>query len=171
MSFAHHLVIVRHAKAAQSGDSDFERTLTSRGQRDASSAGAWLRDQDVDPAVGLVSAARRTRETWHALSSAAGWTLAPTTDEGLYTAGPDTALDVLRLQDDAAHTVALIGHNPTMSYLANLLDDGECDPSLAANMVTGFPTCALAVFGYDGAWVDLDTGTARLLDFHVGRAD
>ncbi len=37
-------------------------------------------------------------------------------------------------------------------------------------MAGDFPTCAVAVFSYDdGAWADLDEGTARLDAFHVGR--
>ena len=170
MSFAHQLVIVRHAKAAPSGASDFERPLTDRGALDAGSAGAWLRDQGVDPEVVLVSAARRTQETWRALSTAAGWALEATFDQGLNAAGSDTVLDLLRVQDEAARAVVVIGHNPTMSYLAQLLDDGECEPGLAGSMVAGFPTSALAVFGYDGAWSDLATGRARLTGFHVGRS-
>ncbi len=170
MSFAHRLVIVRHAKAAPSGPSDFERPLTDRGVLDADSAGVWLRDQGLHPQVVLVSAARRTQETWRALSTAAGWGIRPTFDRGLYAAGSDTVLDLLRLQDEATRTVVVIGHNPTMSYLAQMLDDGEGEPELAGSMVAGFPTSALAVFGYEGSWSDLATGTARLTGFHVGRS-
>ena len=36
-------------------------------------------------------------------------------------------------------------------------------------MAGGFPTSAVAVFSYDGAWADLDEGSARLEAFHVGR--
>jgi phosphohistidine phosphatase len=36
-------------------------------------------------------------------------------------------------------------------------------------MASGFPTSAVAVFEYDGAWADLDLTSARLVAFHVGR--
>ena len=63
----------------------------------------------------------------------------------------------------------MIGHNPTMAYLAQLLDDGMGDPAAMADMTGGFPTCALTIFEYDGEWADLDLGSARVAAFHVGR--
>ena len=44
----------------------------------------------------------------------------------------------------------MIGHNPTMAYLAQMLDDGDGDAEAAAGMNEGFPTGALAVFAVDG---------------------
>jgi phosphohistidine phosphatase len=63
----------------------------------------------------------------------------------------------------------VIGHNPTVAYLAQLLDDGEGDAVAAAEMAGGYPTSAVTVFAYDGAWADLAPGGARVLAFHVGR--
>ena len=63
----------------------------------------------------------------------------------------------------------MIGHNPTMAYLAQLLDDGEATPELEGELLAGFPTSAVAVFEYDGAWADLGEGSARLVGYHVGR--
>jgi phosphohistidine phosphatase len=60
-------------------------------------------------------------------------------------------------------TALVVGHNPTMAYLAQVLDVGG-SPQLAA---TGFPAAAAAVFEYDGPWADLAEGTARLVDVHV----
>ena len=49
-------------------------------------------------------------------------------------------------------TLVVIGHNPTMAYLAELIDDGEGDADATTGLVTrGFPTSALAVFTVDGA--------------------
>ncbi len=163
----HVLVIVRHAKAEQVAGSDFERELTDRGRRDAAEAGAWLAAHDVRPDAALVSAAPRAAQTWAALASGAGWDLAPTLDRGLYTAGPDTALDVLRGLDEATGCAVVLGHNPTMAVLAQLLDDGEGDEEAGRAMATGFPTSAVAVFAVDGSWADL--AAARLTGFHVGR--
>jgi phosphohistidine phosphatase len=165
------LVVVRHSKAEQSADTDHARGLLDRGRSDAVSAGQWLARQGVVPNHALVSAATRVMETWTALASGAGWEIEPSVDEGLYSAGPDTALDLLRRTPAEAGVLVVVGHNPTMAQLAQLLDDGEGDPEATNAMATGFPTSAVAVFEYDGEWADLDLTSARLVAFHVGRGE
>jgi phosphohistidine phosphatase len=167
------LVVMRHAKAEPSAPSDVERPLAERGHHDAAAAGAWLAGRDVVPDHALVSAARRTRETWEHTCRGAGETWAATTvsfDEGLYAAGVDTALDLLGLVDDAHRCVLLVGHNPTVAQLAQLLDDGEGDPAATDELARGdYPTSATTVFAVPGSWSDLAPGTARLIAHHVGR--
>lgn len=165
----HRLIVVRHAKAEAWGPSDRERELAPRGRADAADAGRWLAGQGLTPDLALVSGAVRTRQTWAAMSEAAGWSLEPVDDDNLYTAGPETALDILREADPDAGTVLVIGHNPTMAYLVQLLDDGTGAGTGAEELTGDFPTSAVAVFEYDGAWADLDLGSARLEIVHVGR--
>jgi phosphohistidine phosphatase len=163
------LVIMRHAKAEPSAPSDHERVLTDRGIADAAEAGAWLGAAGTTPGRALVSDAARTRGTWAALAGGAGWDVVPEYDASLYAAGPETALDLFRETDDAVGTLVVVGHNPTMAYVAQMLDDGDGDAEAAAAMNEGFPTSAVAVFSVDGAWADLEMGGARLTAFHVGR--
>jgi phosphohistidine phosphatase len=163
------LAVMRHAKAEQDGPTDFERPLADRGHVDAADAGAWLAEAGFIPDHALVSAALRTRETWTALASGAGWDLDPELDRGLYSAEPATAIDLIALVDDDVEALVVIGHNPTMAYLAQLLGDGEGDPEVEGALYAGFPTSATAVFEYDGAWADLAEGSARLVGYHVGR--
>lgn len=171
MQQSRRLVVVRHAEAVQAAATDIERTLTPGGHDDARAAGEWLAGQGLLADHALVSAARRAQETWAALSDGAGSALEPEVSRLLYTAEPETVLDLVREVSDVVTSLVVVGHNPTMAYLANLLDDGEGDEAASAELATrGFPTCSLAVFGYDGAWADLEVTAARLLTFHVGRA-
>jgi len=164
------LVVMRHAKAERVGPSDFERELSDRGYGDAAAAGAWLAEVGVQPDQALVSAAARTEQTWQHASRGAGWAVAPTLDEGLYAADVDTALDLVRALDDAATSVVVVGHNPTMAYLAQLLDDGEGNEDAANEMAVGtFPTSATAVFTLTGPWRDIGASRATLTAYHVGR--
>lgn len=160
---------MRHAKAEPAGATDFERRLAERGRVDAEEAGRWLTARGVEPEQALVSAAVRTQETWDALVEGAGWDLEPDLLEGLYSAGTQTALDLLREVDDAVTGVIVVGHNPTIASLAALLDDGEGDEEAGNQLALGFPTSALAVFDYDGTWSELDEASASLVAFHVGR--
>lgn len=164
------LVIVRHAEAEQAAATDADRALAPSGHDDARAGGAWLASQDLVPHHAVVSAARRAQETWAALAAGAGWELEAEVSRPLYSAEPETALDLLREVPHEAAAVVVVGHNPTMAYLANLVDDGSGDEEAGAELTTGgFPTCSIAVFEYDGAWSDLDVTSARLLAFHVGR--
>lgn len=161
---------MRHAKAEQTAATDVERALSDRGAADAAEAGRWLAERGLRPDHVLVSSARRTRETWEAVAGGAGWDLDAEHDDGLYAAGPETALDLLRAVPAHARAVLVIGHNPTMAYLAQLLDGGEGDPEVAVEMAGGYPTAAATVLEHDGAWADLVEGSARAVAFHVGRA-
>lgn len=163
------LVLVRHSKAEQYAASDQERELVSRGRRDAAEAGRWLARHDVECDYALVSPATRAVQTWEELAEAAGYELDADLDSSLYAAGPETALDVIRSVPAEAASVVLVGHNPTVATLAQLLDDGDGDEEAVTEMNQGYPTSALAVFAVDGEWEDLELGGARVTAFHVGR--
>ncbi len=160
---------MRHAKAEQTGATDFERHLAERGHADSADAGRWLAARGVEPELALVSAAVRTQETWDALVEGAGWDLHPELVDGLYSAGTQAALDLLREVDEGITSVVMVGHNPTMASLATILDDGEGDEEAGNELALGFPTSAVAVFKYDGKWSELDEASASVVGFHVGR--
>lgn len=164
------LVLLRHARAESWGETDHDRHLADEGRADAGAAGRWLAEQGLVPDHALVSSATRTQETWQSLADAAGWSLEPQLDDGLYSAGPDTVLDLVRGTSSESRTLVVIGHNPTVAYLAQMLDDGDGDPTAAADMVMGYPTCALTVLTFDGDWSALDLASATVTAFHVGRA-
>ena len=95
--------------------------------------------------------------------SAAGQVLRERETQLLYNATPETVLEVLRLTPPEARTLLYLGHNPTAAYLCSTLDQGDGDPQALAQLLTGFPPAAVAVFELDGDWADLELGTARLL--------
>ena len=164
------LVVMRHAKAEPHGPTDQERELAPRGYDDAAAAGRWLADRGVLADGALVSSAHRTVSTWARVAEAAGWEVEPLVSAALYAAGPESALDLVRETSEDVQCLVVVGHNPTMAYLAQLLDEGGGDPEAQAAMAKGFPTSALALFEYDGSWGELDLASARLVAFHVGRA-
>lgn len=164
------LVIMRHAKAEASAPSDIERRLTDRGHADADEAGAWLAQRELSPDDALVSSAARTTQTWEDIATAAGWDLEVAQYvDALYAAGPDATLDLVRDTDDVVSTLVVVGHNPTIGLLAQMLDDGDGDEEAGNAMVSGFPTSAVAVYSFDGDWSDLEEAGATLDAFHVGR--
>lgn len=171
MQQSRRLVLIRHAKAEQDGTTDAERALAESGHRDAEAGGAWLAGAGYSPDHAIISSARRAQETWAALSGGGGWVLEADVSQLLYSAEPETVIDLIREMPGESRSVVVVGHNPTMASVAHMVDDGSGDEAAATELTSrGFPTCSLAVFEYDGDWADLDVTSARLVAFHVGRA-
>lgn len=159
------LVLLRHAKADRPvGVPDEHRPLTDRGHADAAAAGAWLARSDLQPEVVICSPAKRTRQTWHAVAVALAGRASPVVryERDVYYGG---AMDLLRLihsVGDEAHTVLLIGHNPSVSLLSALLD-----PNARADS-DGLRTCGLVVHRA-ADWSDFGKGVAALAAAHTAR--
>jgi phosphohistidine phosphatase len=158
---------MRHAKAEAWASSDHVRRLTDRGVREAAEAGRWARTAEVLPDHAFVSTAARAEETWSAFRQAAELDLEAELDAGLYSAGPDSALEILRTAPAQARAVMIVGHNPTMAHLVHLLDDGRGEPAALAEISAGFPTSAVAVLEIEGPWGDLDVAAGRIVAVHV----
>lgn len=163
------LVIMRHARAESSAPSDVERALTDDGHAAATEAGEWLAAQGIDPADGLVSVAERTQQTWEDVCLGAGWDLdLARTSDALYEATSQSALDLIRETDDGVTATILVGHNPTVASLVQLLDDGRGDEEVGNRVALGFPPASVAVFRLDQSWAELEEADARLVAFHIG---
>lgn len=169
MQTSRRLVIIRHAKAEPYAPTDVDRVLADRGRVEGRMLGEWLASEGIAPDAAYVSYAARTRETWDVVAAGAGWTLEPVYDGSLYGTDEDGALDLVRDTPDEASTVVVVGHNPTMGMLVQLLDDGE-GAATGSVALGSFPTSTAAVFTVDGAWSDLGPMQARLDAFHVARA-
>jgi phosphohistidine phosphatase len=161
------LVVMRHAKAEPGGETDAQRELAQSGWDDGLEAGRWLADSGFAPTSALVSAARRATSTWLAVAEGGSFDAEASYSESLYAAGPETALDLVRETSDEADSLLVVGHNPTIAYLAQLLDDGSGDADAAREMAVGFPAGALAWFSVKGTWADLELAGARLVAFHA----
>ncbi len=115
-----HLILWRHAEAhdAGSGESDLERALTSRGERQAERMAEWLDRRLAQPTRILVSPALRCQQTAKALGRVS---------RTVATLGPGaTVRDVLAAADwpDATTPVLIVGHQPTLGLVASTLLTG-----------------------------------------------
>jgi phosphohistidine phosphatase len=164
------LVLVRHAKAVQSGyDADHERELTPRGHRDAAEAGRWLRAQGIGVDEVLCSTATRTQQTCEEMWSAGCSEADVHHDHRIYNASAERLLDITREADSDANVVMVVGHAPGVPALASMLADGEGSEQAHDLMSRGFPTAGVAVLRFSGHWGDLAPEVARLDRFHVAR--
>ncbi len=161
------LLLIRHAKSSWDDPAlaDHDRPLAPRGRHAAERMRGHLEASGIEPELVLCSPARRTRETLDLLAPAFG-AAERSIEEGLYGATSAELLERVRRVSDDTRTVALIGHNPGIQDLALGLADGGTGLDRAREK---FPTGALAVLGFDGSWLHLGAGTARLESFVTPR--
>jgi phosphohistidine phosphatase len=162
------LALIRHAKAESFAPSDHARELTERGVREAVALGAHLRQHGLVPDHAVVSSSARTVATWAAIAEQTGCTVEPVLDDAVYTGSPDVVLEALRAVPEDTSVLAFVGHNPTVGYVAHLVDDGHGDPDALVELVQGFPPGSVAVFEVDGAWAGLGPESGRLVGFRAG---
>jgi phosphohistidine phosphatase len=158
------LFVLRHAKSSwdDPGLDDHDRPLAPRGRRAASALAAHVRDEGIDPALVLCSAARRTRETLEGVSPPGEWVIEPE----LYGASADDLLTRLRQVPEEVAAVMVIGHNPALQMLVlRLTSRGDGAHGLLEDVQRKFPTGALATLEFDRAWSAAAPGCATLVSY------
>jgi phosphohistidine phosphatase len=161
------LLLMRHAKSGYPpGVADHDRPLAPRGIREAGLGGDWLRANHPGIDAVLCSTATRTRQTL----ANTGIEAPVQYRERLYDATPGTIIDEINEVADTTDTLLVVGHEPTMSYLAiGLAGAEDTDEAALQRISEKFPTSAIAVLRVNGGWKDLQLEQAALIGFHVPR--
>ncbi len=164
------LMLLRHAKSslAEAGQEDSDRPLNDRGRRAATAVGRYMASNDLVPHLVLCSPARRTRETWGLVAGELKASPAILTAAEIYDFGDGKALmDCLRQKAGAVQIVLLVGHNPSIGRLAQILA-GKGSDRLRERLQKKYPTGALAVVSFDlDNWGSLTAGAGTLLRFVI----
>jgi phosphohistidine phosphatase len=159
------IVLFRHAKADWPQVSDRERPLAERGRKDAAVAGRKLADTGIHFDLALCSTAARTRETWKLAVHEFPQRPKTVYEERIYEASPGELIAVLNEIPDDAQNVVLIGHNPGIQGLAEILagrSEGDAGERMSGR---GFPAAAFAVLSFDGTWKTLEPGVGTLVGY------
>lgn len=151
------VVLIRHAKSDWGAAlPDPQRPLAPRGRRQAPATGRWLAEHGLTPTLALVSPAMRARQTWDLVAAQLPEEVTTRIEESAYTFDGEDLLRLLRdvptSSGGAEEIVALVGHNPAMEEIVELLT-GRSDVPM--------PTSALAVI--DVPDLRAADGSARLL--------
>ncbi|MET7455584.1 histidine phosphatase family protein [Streptomyces sp. NPDC005574] len=159
------IIVFRHAKADWPEVPDHERPLAERGRLDAAVAGRKLVDSGMPIDLALCSTAVRTRETWKLAVHELPHRPKTVYEERIYEASPGELIALLNETPDDAQDVVLIGHNPGVQGLTDVLA-GSAEGDARERMTSrGFPAAAFAVLSFDGPWKSLEPGVARLTDY------
>jgi phosphohistidine phosphatase len=143
------VLILRHAKSSWKDPDlpEHDRPLNKRGKRDAPLMGRLLKREDLVPEIMISSTAIRARSTAEAVAKASGHKGEIILNKSLYAAGPEAYLGVMHDLSDEYIRVLIIGHNPGLEELVEMLT-GE---------IHLMPTCSLAHLKFRvGKWSVID---------------
>lgn len=161
------LTLLRHAKSSWDNPaaSDFDRPLNKRGHRAAKAMGHALRDQGLTFDAVLASPATRVVETLAGIEESYGEPLDAQYDRRVYLGSAALLLQLVRLTDDAADRLLLVGHNPGLEALALLLTDRD-GSDLRAELAEKYPTATLAEITFPAKrWHEVAAGAGKLARF------
>lgn len=158
------LILMRHAKSNWNhpGLADHDRPLNKRGKASAVALGDWMRANDYLPSEVLCSSAQRTGDTVLGLGLESETQIQFT--RSLYLSDAHAMRRVLEKATEP--TVLMVGHNPGIGEMAELLVQTPPDH----DRFDDYPTGATLVCDFDTEnWADIKWHTARLVDFVIPR--
>jgi phosphohistidine phosphatase len=149
------LLLLRHAKAAPHDPAhDHGRGLVGRGRDDAKRMGKFIAREK-----------RRAKETAQIVLAELPIKVPVSVEPRFYEATTAGFIEALRDLPEAAKTVLVVGHNPSLAEAAHLLADGG-DKDAMRRMATKFSTCSLAAIDFDLAhWAEISAASGRLVAF------
>lgn len=154
------LLICRHAKSSwhDATLSDIDRTLNSRGERDAPEMGRRLGKRGIQPDLIMASPAVRAQATAAIYAAQLGYLLENIRiNTAQYAATVPGLLAVLREVEPQFGTVMMVGHNPESTAFANMLGGLHLE---------NIPTCGIVALEFSGAsWQAAAAGKGALLFF------
>ena len=158
---AKELIIIRHAKSdwGNVGLSDFDRPLNKRGKSNAPEMAGRLVKQKIVPQLIVSSPALRALTT--AKFFADTWQIPLKSiqlEPSIYEASVKTLLSVVNNLDNQYDVIALFGHNPGLTDLANYF----------GGYIDNMPTCSVVYLEFpfdDWKMISADTGKVLMFDY------
>ena len=140
------------------GEPDKERELTSRGMRETILVGAYLYKENTSFDIVLCSVAERAKATANLMADAMKFEIEKIVpEEALYEASTRTFFEFISQINDDHQTVLCVGHNPSISYLAESLTKAE---------IGDMPPCGLAIIKFNvNSWKEVSQGSGELQNY------
>ncbi len=150
------IYLLRHAKSSwdNSNLSDFDRPLADRGISDAKKMSNFLKDMNIKIDKVLCSNAIRAKETFDLTADGFNFEIDKATYlDKLYFGDTTTIIQDLKELDESLNNILIVGHNPTLHYLVEILTNES---------INRFTTCNLATISHNGEWVSLNSQQCSL---------
>jgi len=121
--------------------------------------GSYLALRKINPDHILSSAALRAQLTADSLAQKIQYTDHIQYMDELYLTRPEMIINVLSLQEDQHNSIFLIGHNPALTELANILQNEN---------MTKFPTLGILAIMLDiDSWEEIKESCHGKVDFFI----
>ena len=123
------LYLIRHAKSEWKSNykNDFDRALNKRGKKAVLTMGNVLKEKKIIPDLILSSSAKRAKLTAKGLAQEIGYNGTIKFIDTFYLAEPAIILKYIQEVDDIIDTLFLVGHNPEITQLGNIMTDNYID--------------------------------------------
>ena len=158
------LFLIRHADALDKSPEikDLDRQLSPAGLRNSSVQGEFLKKNKILPDLIVSSNAIRATFTAHLIAERIGYDISRIiVNDEVYEASVRTLLSVVNQLNDDLSKVFIIGHNPSISYLAEYISKSEIGDILPGSIVrlsrltdswslVSENTCELISYNYPG---------------------
>lgn len=155
------IVFIRHAKSGLSdiGQSDFDRPLNERGERDAPIMGMRLAEKKIIPDLILSSSAKRTTQTAQKIAAKVGYEKRLIQwEDKLYHASQAVITQFVEAINDNHKLVFLVAHNPGITYMVNSLN--------LFLKIDNVPTCGMVACSIkSNHWKDFTKTDKKILFF------
>jgi phosphohistidine phosphatase len=117
------VLLMRHAKSSWKDKNleDIDRTLNKRGKKDAGRMGHLIKEKELLPELILCSSAVRARSTAELFVEKSGYKGEVRYLDAFYLAEPMVYAEAIRTLPEELERVMLIGHNPGMEGLLQIL--------------------------------------------------
>lgn len=157
---AKHLFLCRHGEAAQShsSDGDRDRELTSKGISSSNRMGSYLYSNQLIPKLIYTSPALRAHQTAAITAEAMKIDTAELViEEELYSATTRMFFEFISKLNPDLDSVMCVGHNPTITYLAEYLTKESIGDIVPAGVV---------IIRFDiSNWNEVSQGNGQLVKY------
>jgi len=154
------LFLTRHAKSSWSDRSlsDQMRPLNKRGLNNAPKMGCYIASLEMQPQFIVTSPAVRAFTTAKLIGEKIGIQDDDIlVDENIYMAYPEELVKIIHHFDNAYDNIMLVGHNPTMTELVNMLTGSD---------IGNIPTCGVAIIRFNTEdWQNIGHKNSELLEY------
>jgi len=153
------ILLARHADAleARGTEMDIDRQLSPKGEEDAKLLGQWLKEQEIKPDKIYVSTAQRTLATADIYAKTLNLPKEKLVFEAsIYQASLNTLHHFITNLHENINFVMIIGHNPTVSHLADFV---------AKTPVENFSPGGMCLLRFEGMkyWEELVNDSAKVI--------
>ena len=155
------LYLVRHAKSSDADSSlqDFDRPLNDRGFSNAPEMGKRLHKQGIQVDLIVASPSKRTTQTIELIAKEIKYDFEKIQwDSTIYRCTANALLQSINRVDDAINSVMFVGHNPSITQMANFLQTD----STFSEVPTGG---VVAIRFQTSDWESVSSKNAQLLFF------